>query len=72
MFSIYDFHSRNDVLKKNCMYIRKTSISNHLVTFKNCVTKKKTYVNKVYNLLNPYNLTGFLSIPFDKLLLSRH
>ena len=58
MFAIYGFHSRNDFWGKK-LYMKKTAISNHFVTFKNCVTEKRTYVNKVYNLLNPYNFTVF-------------
>ena len=32
-----------------------------------CVTEKRTYVNKGFNLLNPYHLTVLLSMPFNKL-----
>ena len=35
--------------------------------YKKCVTEKRTYVNKVCNLSNRYVLTGFWSIPYNKL-----
>ena len=33
----------------------KTAISNHFLPYKKCVTEKRKYVNKEYNLLNPYS-----------------
>ena len=38
-----------------------------MITYKKCVTEKRTYVNKGYILLKPYLLTVLLSIPFYKL-----
>jgi hypothetical protein len=32
-----------------------------------CVAEKKRYVNKGYNLLNPYRLTDWLSMTFNRL-----
>ena len=38
-----------------------------LLCYQKCVTEKTTHANIVYNLPNPYNLTVFLSISFNKL-----
>ena len=46
--------------------LKKLQFRTILFPYKKCVTKKKTYVNKGCNLLNPYFLTVLLSIPCNK------
>ena len=57
MLAIYGFNSEKMIFGKNCMW-KNCNVESFCFRIKNCVTKKRTYVNKGYSLLIPYLLKG--------------